>query len=278
MNRPDAGVEVERGSPAAGAASPAPSRPGPGRAGVHLPEPVGGDLELVRAVRHRPPPRSTIGPAGRARAPPGWRDQAVGRHDDVVGAVLAQPRGRRRAAGRTASGCASAGRLVPGTGSTTTSRSMPASRRELLGDHGRLEPALLRQVDVLEVAAAAAAGAGVRARRRPPGAARVSTSTASPRRNRPPSSVISTVTRSPGSACRTKTTRPSCRATKWPPCATGPTSTLEPRSDERSSAGSPWCHVGHRPVRVRPRRTSPGRARSRSQSSRSLAISEPRSW
>src|SRR5690606_35811287 len=39
------------------------------------------------------------------------------------------------------------------------------------------------------------------------------------------SSVTSTTTRSPGSACRTNTTRPSWRATQWPPCATGPTST-----------------------------------------------------
>ncbi len=47
------------------------------------------------------------------------------------------------------------------------------------------------------------------------------TSTASPRQKLAASScsVSRTRTVSPGSACRTKTTRPSIRATKWPPCA-----------------------------------------------------------
>ena len=49
----------------------------------------------------------------------------------------------------------------------------------------------------------------------------------------------STTTRSPGRACRTKSTRlPSAsgrRATKWPPCATGPTST----SNRRPTADAP---------------------------------------
>src|SRR3954452_7481872 len=39
------------------------------------------------------------------------------------------------------------------------------------------------------------------------------------------SSVTRTTTRSPGRLCRTKTTRPSWRATQWPPCATAPTVT-----------------------------------------------------
>ena len=56
----------------------------------------------------------------------------------------------------------------PSTGSTSTERSMPATRLELLGHPERLQPALRAELHVLEVAASAAPGAGVRARRRDP--------------------------------------------------------------------------------------------------------------
>ena len=75
-----------------------------------------------------------------------------------------------------------------------------------------------------------------------------STSTASARRNRSPSwpSVTSTTTRSPGSACRTKTTTPSCRATTKPPCAirSARTSYLSPTSDRPRTLRARWPPPG----------------------------------
>src|SRR4051812_13769382 len=46
-------------------------------------------------------------------------------------------------------------------------------------------------------------------------------------------------TRSPGRLCRTKTTRPSCRATQWPPWATGPTVTSNSRPVQPNPRAAP---------------------------------------
>ena len=66
------------------------------------------------------------------------------------------------------------------------------------------------------------------------------TSTTSARQNLAdsPASVSRTRTFSPGMACRTKITLPSCRATQWPPWATGPTSST---SSWASLAAADWC-------------------------------------
>ena len=80
---------------------------------------------------------------------------------------------------------------------------------------------------VLEVAAAAPPRTGIRARRLDPvrrGIEHLDRVAAQEPVAVPPS-VMLTRTRSPGRACRTKTTRPSSRATQCPPWATGPTST-----------------------------------------------------
>ena len=107
--------------------------------------------------------------------------------EDVVGAVPAQP-----------------GAALASTANSTRVRQPSPSRvardrldlhvhvqarqpRELLADDAGLEAPLLRQVDVLEVAAAAQAGAGIRAGRLNPVLARLEHgSTASPRTKRSP--------------------------------------------------------------------------------------------
>src|SRR3712207_2801487 len=85
-------------------------------------------------------------------------------------------------------------------------------------------------------------------------AAASSTSTASARQ-KPGwrSSVTRTTTRSPGSACRTNTTRPSWRATQCPPCATGPTVTSNSRPVQPPPRSGPVA-------RFRPRCRAPPRA------------------
>ena len=122
---------------------------------------------------------------------------------------------------------------------------MPASRLELFVQHLGLEPALPVQADVAELRAAhrrmAVPSRPGRSRRHarsgPPGPG---TPRAPPRRRRArtsrcsPASVSRTRTFSPGMPCRTKMTRPSCRATQCPPCATGPTST---------TSSSPACAI-----------------------------------
>ena len=118
--------------------------------------------EAVPDVDH--PVRAVLAQAGRAVAA-----------DRVLDArAPAEPRRGARGAGFSAgfstppasSARASVlGRLIPGSGSTVTSRSMPASRRSCCVITARLERALRGQGGVLPVAAAAAAGAGVRARR-----------------------------------------------------------------------------------------------------------------
>ena len=159
----------------------------------------------------------------------------------------------------------------PGTASTVDRESRPASRRSCSAT-----------TSALSAAAGRGRRAGSRSRRRararrrgtaprPGRARRSSTATASARQNRSPSvpSVTSTSTRSPGIACRTKTTRPSSsRATQCPPWATGPTSTVMPLphpSDAAAGDGSavaghdrPSCQCaggGQRQRRVAP----PGR-------------------
>ena len=104
-----------------------------------------------------------------------------------------------------------------------------------------------------------------------------STSTASARQNRSWLVVGDpTITRSPGSACRTKITRPSCRATQCPPCATGPTSHRPDqlrRSTRRASA--PRSRRGHAHAR-RVHRSEPRPARRRDRRRLRAARSAPR--
>ena len=170
------------------------------------------------------------------------RDPAVVDRHDLVRAVPAQARRPVVVDGELHPGAPAEPCASPGTSSTSTARSSPASRLQLLAHHRGLERPLRR----------AATRAASRSRRTGPGrptgtAARPgpatarATSTASARQNADPScpSVTTTRTRSPGSACRTKTTRPSCRATQWPPCATGPTST----SSVRPTADIPTCRA-----------------------------------
>ena len=83
-------------------------------------------------------------------------------------------------------------------------------------------------------------------------------------------SVTTARTLSPGRACRTKTTRPSCRATQWPPCATGPTSTSSSlptgplRTARLPAAARPGGRLRERcPPRGRPARPSWRAARAR---------------
>ena len=228
---PDAGVEVEHPLPRLRlAAARAPSRPAPaGASTCDCQKPSAATANSCGAVRR------LDGLAGRRLARPRARRRASIRQSSIAttscGAVHVQPAaavGQGDVAHPGAPAQASAG-----TASTTTSSVEPGQPRQLLADHGRLE------------ARAAPAGStcwksqpphSARARRtgtgpRPGPATRSSTSTASPRQKRSPSvpSVTSTTTRSPGRACRTKTTRSRRasvdRATQWPPWATGPTST-----------------------------------------------------
>ena len=129
----------------------------------------------------------------------------------------------------------------PGTGSTSTSRSSPANRVSCSST-----------TLALSLRCSASSTCWKSQPPHPPGCASgqgawtrwgdgTETCTASPRRNRPLSSVTSTVTCSPGNACRTKMTiwrssRPvATRATKCPPWATGPTSTSKRSPTSESS-------------------------------------------
>src|SRR4051812_39138044 len=111
-----------------------------------------------------------------------------------------------------------------GTSSTTTSRSRPASRCSCSETTAAFSRRCSSSVTCWKSqppqSPGPAYGHGASTR----SGEATCTSTASARRNRPSSSVTSAVTRSPGNACRTKTTCPSWRATKCPPCATGPIS------------------------------------------------------
>ncbi len=84
------------------------------------------------------------------------------------------------------------------------------------------------------------------------------------RQNEPPASSVTTArTRSPGSACRTNTTRPSCRATQDPPCA----GRARPRARGRRPAHALSRRPSRAPVRLASRRRGgalparPGRQR-----------------
>ena len=197
----------------------APAPPAAGRSSVEH------GLDQDAAARRGAPARSRRR-RRRRRAP---LRRTVTRSDAAAPGARAPRSGSRRRAPRRGSGaCASPRRpsgsvdvALPGAPPQAVvvaghrldrrrPRSRPAEPPQLLGTTAALSVALRRQRDVLEVAAAAEPGPGERARRRRPGPATASsTSTASPRQNRSPSvpSVISTTTRSPGSACRTKTTR-----------------------------------------------------------------------
>ena len=185
--QPDAGVQVEHRLPRLRRrASRARSRPA-SRARPGAP-----------ARSRRPPPRARRRPTWSRRARRPCRPPARARPGGRSGSGRPRPRrasgacaarARRRAGGRTASGVRQRSPSdVAGTASTTTSRSRPASRGQLLADHRGLERRCSRQRHVLEVAAAAAARAGVRARRRRPGPARPrAPRRRRPRRNRSPS-------------------------------------------------------------------------------------------
>ena len=278
--QPDAGVEVEHPLPRLRArARPARSRPAPrGARGAPA-----RSRRPATAKSWVPHGVSTVSTGRRRLGASGARDQAVVDRDHArASGACASPGGRRAAAAYRI-------RVRQRRPSLVAGHRLDDDRRRRARRAGRscsrttaaLSVALRGQRDVLEVAAAAQPGPGVRARRRRPGPATASsTSTASPRQKRSPSvpSVISTTTRSPGSACRTKTTRASrrraSRATQWPPWATGPTSTSN-RSPTREAPARPCgrrvrrtgliaCDLSGRVGRGRrrwPRRRSPARTR-----------------
>ena len=186
--------------------------------GVHLARGVPDDLDLRG---RRPLPLEH----GQERARRG--DRAVADRQHLVAAVRAQPRPPVVGDGHPHPGAPAqgpAGQLLDGDLALD-----PGQAGELLGDDDGLEVALQRP-------ARRAASRSRRTRRAPPTgraarrgrATRRAPSTASARQNEPPaSSVTAARTRSPGSAWRTKTTRPSWRATQWPAVRDGPDVELE---------------------------------------------------
>ncbi|OPZ52165.1 MAG: hypothetical protein BWY91_02427 [bacterium ADurb.BinA028] len=130
----------------------------------------------------------------------------------------------------------------PGTGSTSTERSMPASRHSCSATTAPLSRRWAARSTCCQSHPPHPPGPAWRHTGSTRSADGERTSTASARRKRSslPPSVTFARTRSPGKVCRTKTTRPSCRATQKPPWATGPTSTSKtsPTSDSpRGPAG-----------------------------------------
>ena len=134
----------------------------------------------------------------------------------------------------------------PGSGSTVTSRSTPASRRRCWPSTAALS--------------ARCAGSEACCQSQPPqppgrafghgGATRSADgwriSTASARANRDVTSVTRATTRSPGSACRTNSTgKPAGLATHQPPCATSAvvTSTASPTSKPTGQSSSFWGRI-----------------------------------
>src|SRR4051794_12928460 len=114
----------------------------------------------------------------------------------------------------------------PGSASTRTGTSMPASRDSCSRTTSALSVSCPSWLTCCQSQPPHFPGPLYGQGRSTRSGAAERTSTASARQNRGcRSSVTSTTTRSPGSACRTNTTRPSCRATQCPPCATGPTVT-----------------------------------------------------
>ena len=219
---------------------------------VHLPEAGAGDLERPAGrllVQHgRPVGEGAVVPGGDERqrlagrrherlhtggalhlrrggrgvGDGGVRDPAAVDRHHVVGPVLAQADGPVAAERPLHPGppAQARARALPApTSSTVTSTSSPASRRSCSATTAALRPrwagsdACWKSQPPQRPGPANGQGGVTRS-----GEAS-STSTASARRNRSPSrpSVTSATTRSPGSACRTKTTTPSCRATTKPP-------------------------------------------------------------
>ena len=156
----------------------------------------------------------------------------------------------------------------------------PGQPRELLADDGGLEPRAARPASTCCQSQPPQRPGPLYGHGRSTRSGEASRTSTASARQKPGcrSSVTRTTTRSPGSVCRTKTTRPSCRATQWPPCATGPDGHLElgPGPAQARAAGArreparrggqrgpqPYGR-GRRLVVGEPRRRSPGRARRR---------------
>lgn len=148
---------------------------------------------------------------------------------------------------------ASAG--CPAIGSTVISRSIPAMRRNCSATTAAFSARCAAGVAKEKSQQPAPPGpeTGQVAGTRSGDASRISI--ASARQNEPPrSSVTRTRTSSSGSPCRTKTTRPSCRATQNPPCPGGPSRTwkvFERQSvtlGPRTRAAPHPAHSPHRPA------------------------------
>ena len=240
----------------------------------------------ARPPAARPPGRTPRDPTGcRCRipvgvdrhldlAPPGNRllehgGERAGRGERAVGDGSTSWLRWARSPARPSSSTASRTRCrqpsgPPGSSSTGDVAVDPGEPLQLLGAARRLPArAASARRDVLQVAATAATRARPRAGRGStrPGAPS-STATASARQNPPPLSSVTTArTRSPGSACRTNTTRAVVaeRATQCPPWATAPTCSSSTRSVQSRA-----------PSRHRPgSRASPPARRSRPSAGRS---------
>ncbi len=118
----------------------------------------------------------------------------------------------------------------PGSGSTVTSRSIPAMRRSCWRITAALRRRCASRLACCQSQPPQPSGRACGQPGSTRSAEATRTRTASARANRAVVSVILASTRSPGSACLTKTTRPllsavspGSRATHQPPCATSPT-------------------------------------------------------
>ena len=232
---------------------------------------AGGDLDGLdvaeAALQH---------PAGHDRL---GADRAVLQGHDVVGAVPAQTGAALGVDGELGARAPAQAPRCRGRGLLDDDVEVqPGEAVQLLGHDLRLELALPGAGGVLEVAPPAHPGTRDGAGRFDPRRGRRAAPRTASARQKDASaapSVIRATTRSPGRAWRTKTTRPSCRATQCPPWATGPTSTST--SLPRAS-GPAAARAGGRVRRARvgpltapprggrdrrsPRRTTPGAARS----------------
>ena len=161
--QPDAGVQVEHPLPRLGREEVEHGlHEHRRRAGVHLPEAVGGHGEGVR----RSPGGDALG--HRRLLGPGHRDQAVVDGHQLVGPV---PAHRATAVGQVGEPRARAppqAGLVAGDPLHDDGHVEARQPAQLLGDHVGLELALPAQRHVLEVAAPAQSRPGDRARRRHP--------------------------------------------------------------------------------------------------------------
>ena len=218
-----------------------------------------------RSLTARPRPRPRPASAGRRRPRPRPRPSAIGQSSTGTTSCErcrrrpVRPAGRPRTAARERQPQRPAGQRLHGDGGRRAARPAgPAARRTTAALSARCASGVTccqsqpphRPGPVCGQGGSTRSGDGVQhpdrvgpaeARRRGP---------RSPARR----------TRSPGSACRTNTTRPSCRATQCPPCATGPTVTSNSRPSQSQRAG--------RAVPARPRRAA---AESGSPSARAVA-------